>query len=139
MNKLSYEEALEKAPFLIVSTIGTSMLPLIKEGENTIKITKVSAKLKRGDVLLFKRDDGSYVLHRLVRVKKDKLLMCGDNQVVIEKIDINQVIGIMDGYFIGEEFISIDNKEYIKYYKKRLFNRPFRRFKYLVKRLIKKE
>ena len=71
MNKLSYEEALEKAPFLIVSTVGTSMLPLIKEGVNTVKITKINAKLKRGDVLLFKRDDGSYVLHRLVRVKKD--------------------------------------------------------------------
>ena len=127
---LSYEEALEKTPFLIVNTIGTSMLPLIKEGENQVKLIKVNRSLTKGDVLLYKRSDGTYVLHRLIRIKRSGLVMCGDNHAHLEKgVKQEQVIAIMDGFFKGEEYIDINNKDYIKYTKRVLHTLPFRRIK----------
>ena len=117
------------------------MLPLIREGIDTVKIVKVERKIKRGDVVLYKRDD-DYVLHRVVKVKSSKTVpeftMCGDNQIVLEKgVTLDRVIGVMDGFYKEEKYISINDLEYIKYYKKRLRNRIFRKIKCLIKRAFR--
>lgn len=117
------------------------MLPLIREGIDTVKIVKVNKDIKRGDVVLYKRD-GDYVLHRVVRTKKTKtgseFTMCGDNQVVLEKgVTLNRVIGVMDGFYKEEKYISINDLDYIKYYKKRLRNRIFRKIKCFIKRAFR--
>lgn len=73
---------------------GTSMLPLIRQGRDSVTLSKPSAPLKRGDIAFYLRDNGQYVLHRVVGVGGGSYTMCGDNQTVPEKgIEPRQIIG----------------------------------------------
>ena len=64
---------------------GTSMLPLLREGRDSVALVAPDS-IKRGDILLYRRPDGHFVLHRLMRIEKDATLtFCGDNQDRLEK------------------------------------------------------
>lgn len=71
---------------------GNSMHPLIKQNFYVVHLKKAE-KIKKFDILLYKRDNGNFVIHRVMKVK-DTLTMCGDNQIYHEKgIRIDQVLG----------------------------------------------
>ncbi len=53
-----------------VCLAGDSMRPFIRRGTDRVTIVPVTRALRRGDVVLFERGDGSYVVHR-VRFLKD--------------------------------------------------------------------
>lgn len=84
---------------------GTSMLPLIRQGRDCVTLAKPSAPLKKGDIAFYLRDNGQYVLHRVVGVDNGRYTMCGDNQTAPEKgIDPRQIIGLVIK-------ISVDGKQ----------------------------
>ncbi|MBR5586876.1 MAG: S24/S26 family peptidase [Clostridia bacterium] len=66
-----------------LTVTGKSMLPILMEYRDSVILEKTS-KLKKGDIALYRRSNGDYVLHRVVKIKKDGIAMCGDNQKVIE-------------------------------------------------------
>ena len=72
---------------------GTSMLPLLRQGIDSVALV-APRKFKRGDILLYQRANGQYVLHRLVRMRRDgSLWFSGDNHMTREKgIDRKQII-----------------------------------------------
>ena len=55
---------------------GTSMMPLIRQGIDSIVLKKAPDKLKKYDLPLYRRDDGHFVLHRVVGIDKDGYVMC---------------------------------------------------------------
>ena len=60
---------------------GSSMLPMLREGRDLVRLVKADGPLDRGEVLLYRRENGQYVLHRLIRMADDETcLLCGDNQ-----------------------------------------------------------
>lgn len=64
---------------------GTSNLPTLTGGRDTVILAQVQGALKRGDLPLYRRDSGQYVLHRIVSVQKDgTYTCCGDHQWVRE-------------------------------------------------------
>lgn len=120
---------------------GTSMLPLLRQGKDSVMLATPS-ELRKNDIILYKRSDGSYVLHRIIRIKKDGYLICGDNQFVIERgINSNNVIAKVVSFFRDENEIKLDNEKYLTYIKslkkrrikKRLFN-----YLSLIKNLLKR-
>lgn len=117
---------------------GKSMLPLIKEGRDTVTITKPCGRLKRGDVALYKRSNGQFVLHRVIKVCTDEYLMCGDNQAIPESgITDSQIIAVVSKFKINGILYSKDSKKLIRYEKRRR-NLFFRRIVLGIKRRIKK-
>ena len=80
---------------------GTSMLPLLRQGKDSVVLVKADGALSRGDVPLYKRDDGQYVLHRIVKVEKDgTYTMCGDNQTALERgIRQEQIIAALSAIY----------------------------------------
>ncbi|MBE6763268.1 MAG: ATP-binding cassette domain-containing protein [Ruminococcaceae bacterium] len=76
-------EAFSRGQTITIPVTGTSMMPLLrpKDGVTLAQISSV----ERGDILLYRRHDGQYVLHRVVEVYADSVDFCGDNQVVIEQ------------------------------------------------------
>ncbi len=75
---------------------GTSMLPLIWEKRDYIRLGKAPEQLKRMDIILYQRENGAYVLHRILKVNKDEYILCGDNQLALEYgIKREQVIGVV--------------------------------------------
>ena len=90
---------------------GTSMLPMLRQGKDTVTLSPVSGRLKKYDLPLYVRDDGHYVLHRIVSVGDDYTCI-GDNQFVFEKgVRQDQIIGVVtsfsrDGKKIGTSCVS---------------------------------
>lgn len=76
---------------------GNSMNPFLIDGRDIVWLRAHSqTDLKRGKILLFKRSDGTFVLHRVRKVLPDNiLLMNGDAQTWCEKIETHQVVAVV--------------------------------------------
>lgn len=89
------------------------MLPLIRQGKDSVGLVKPDGRLKKNDIIFYLRDDGHYVLHRIVKVEDDSYTLCGDNQVMLESgIVDGQIIGVVERVFRGEKEISGKNLGY---------------------------
>ena len=84
---------------------------------------------------VFKRDSGEFILHRVIKVKKDSYVFCGDNQWIIEKgiKDHNIIVVVCKLECDGKTF-SADDAEYMKYVKKRVGTRVIRNWKKILLR-----
>ena len=92
-SQIKFEEVLEKDGELFFTNVGYSMYPLIKEREDILHIVKTS-DYKRGDIILFKSNVEHYVLHRIIKRKKDKIITAGDyNYFKDQPITPDQVLG----------------------------------------------
>ena len=64
---------------------GYSMYPLFVPGRDSAVIEKADCdRLKKGDVILYRRENGILVLHRICRITKDGFYTVGDNQTVAD-------------------------------------------------------
>lgn len=89
----SFEEVLEKDGELYYTNVGYSMYPLIRQREDILRIVK-SDTYKKGDIILFKSNVDHYVLHRILKIKKDKIVTAGDyNYFKDQPITKEQVLG----------------------------------------------
>lgn len=120
---------------------GTSMMPLLRQGKDSVMLGTPS-ELKENDIILYKRNNGAYVLHRIIRIKKSGYLICGDNQFVIERgINSNNVIAKVVSFFRDDNEIKLDNEKYtayIKSLKKRRIKKRLFHYLALIKNLFKK-
>ena len=88
-----FEDVLNSDGELYFTNVGYSMYPLIKEREDILHIIKTD-NVKKGDVILFKSDNNHYVLHRILKIKKDKIITAGDyNYFKDQPITREQVLG----------------------------------------------
>lgn len=73
---------------------GSSMNPFLISRRDMVYLRKHTEKdFSRGNIILFKRKDGSLVLHRVKKNCHDgSMLLCGDAQTKCEKIEKSQVI-----------------------------------------------
>ena len=98
MNKSTFEEEISKTGKLIYTSVGNSMMPIIRENCDILIIEKVSGRLKKYDIPLYKRASGQYVLHRILKIRKDSYVTCGDNRWKKEyDITDDNIIGVLTG------------------------------------------
>lgn len=138
-------EVIEKGGEFHLFPRGTSMEPLLHAGDDSVMLGAVG-EIKNGDVLFYRRKNGQFVLHRMVGKHKNTLTMRGDNQNALEYgILPKQVFAKMVGFYKGDVYHSLDEKEYLEYTKKQLTRTPFyrknptlvnllRKIKHLIKR-----
>ena len=117
MNKtLSFKQELEENGFLLYTNKGRSMEPLIKEGRDVLLIRKVDSRLNKYDIALYKRENGSYVLHRIMKVNDEDYVLCGDNQYKREYgIKDRQILGKLDLIIRGDRQIKLEGFSYRLY------------------------
>lgn len=81
-----------------LSTTGTSMRPMLYQGDSTVEIVAAPEKLRKYDLPLYRRDNGQYVLHRVVGVGETYTCV-GDNQFELEHgIRHDQIIGVVKSF-----------------------------------------
>ena len=69
-----------------VPVAGTSMCPFLHPGD-TVYLDIPAKPPEVGDILLFRRPSGAYILHRVVGIEPDgRLWLLGDSQMVKEAI-----------------------------------------------------
>lgn len=74
---------------------GTSMQPMLSHLRDTVWLTRLKGPPRRGSVLLFRRENGQVVMHRVLRVKGDSLKMNGDGQVFTEWIPKTKCVAVV--------------------------------------------
>lgn len=121
---------------------GISMLPMIRQGVDSVILSPVSDKLQKYDLPLYQRDDGKYILHRIVKVEETYTCV-GDNQFVKEPgVRHDQMIAVVTGFTRGEKEHSVTEWTYRLYCRFWHYSRPFRhlwrRAKGKMRRLIGK-
>lgn len=94
------EEQLASGKEVCFTPKGSSMLPLLVPDRDEVVLTAPPEKLKKYDLPLYRRASGQFVLHRVVKVKKDgSYVMCGDNQYVREDgIKHGQIVGVVESF-----------------------------------------
>ena len=81
---------------------GTSMLPLIRQGKDSVALHRLDRPPKKDDILFYQRRDGSYVLHRVKEVTPQGLTLWGDNHIMLEQgVQEEQIIGYAARIFRG--------------------------------------
>ena len=96
------ECCLQEQGYAIVPIKGTSMYPLLREGDSRVQIAERSGRpLRKGDVILYRRKNGALVLHRIVRLAESGVfLVCGDHQwKPDEQVTDEQILAVAQGFF----------------------------------------
>ena len=92
---------------------GSSMHPVFRNRKDTVMLRAFDGKLNKGDVILYRRDDGSFILHRVIsRPKAGHFLCSGDNQYISEKVCQEQVMALVESFTRGGKHISSDSMRY---------------------------
>ena len=113
------EQCLQELGYAVVPVRGTSMWPLLKEGKTRVQVeAKEGRQVRKGDMVLYRRKDGTLVLHRIIKVEKDTFLVCGDHQwKQVEQVQENQILAVGQGFFQNGHYID-DNTWWYRIYKK---------------------
>lgn len=95
---------------------GTSMLPLIRQGVDSVALRSLDGPVKKQDILFYRRSDGSYVLHRVKSVGRRGIVLWGDNQHVLEYgVTEDQIIGRVARIFRADHEINCRSFKYRAY------------------------
>ncbi len=144
-DKLDLEKLLAEGKNVCVPPVGYSMYPVIVPDRDKVVIAPVkdTGMLKRGDVVLYRREGSILVLHRIWKVKKDGFYMVGDGQSEVEgPVSGEQVRGMVTVLIRKGREVPTEELRYRLATGLWLYCRPFRpvilRFVRKIKRCLKK-
>ena len=105
---------------------GISMLPMLRQGIDSVELSPLPEKLKKYDLPLYQRDDGHYILHRIVKVG-ETFTCVGDHQFVVEEgVRQDQMIAIAVGFYRRGKYCSAESFGYRFYSRFWHWTRPLR-------------
>ena len=123
----SIEQVLQETGIYVGPTVGTSMLPMLKNRRDTIVVKTKTERLKPLDVALYTRG-GKYILHRVLSVTDTGYIIRGDNCYFDEIVPEETVIGVLTEFFRKKKHYFCTDEKYLKYAKKRVQRYKLRRF-----------
>ena len=93
---------------------GNSMRPMLTHLRDSVVLTKCDPNtLRVGDIPLYRRENGTYVLHRIMKVHDTAYDISGDHQWVLEKdIQKSQVLCVVKGFTRKGKYYSCEHKGY---------------------------
>ena len=113
-DKIDLEQLLRDGNIIRIKPQGYSMYPLFIPGRDEALIQQTdSTDCRRNDVVLYRRDHGILVLHRICRVTSDGFYMVGDNQFEVEgPLRPDQIRGRLIAFIHNGKEISVKNPVY---------------------------
>ena len=121
-------ESLDNGQSVRFSPRGISMLPMLRQGIDSVVLSPLPETLKKYDLPLYKREDGKYILHRIVGAG-DTYVCMGDNQFIPEPgVRREQMIALVAGFYRGDKYHSVEEPAYKLYCRFWHISRPIRHF-----------
>jgi hypothetical protein len=94
---------------------GVSMLPMLRQGIDSVVLSPAPETLKKYDLPLYQREDGKYILHRIVGAGNTYICM-GDNQFELEQgLRHDQMIALVTAFYRGDRKVEVDSFGYRVY------------------------
>ncbi|MCR5703909.1 MAG: S24/S26 family peptidase [Eubacterium sp.] len=118
MEKITIQQCLKEQGFYMAGVHGDSMMPMLRQGKDVVKIVPAKGILKELDLPLYQRPTGEYVLHRIIAVKDGYYITCGDNRFLKEKVPFGWIVGVMESFVQDGMEIMADDSKYLAYVKK---------------------
>lgn len=114
--KTTFEEEIRKHGKLVYTNVGFSMMPLLRQGRDLMIISgKPEGRLKKYDAVLYKCG-GRYILHRILKVRKNDYVICGDHNWRREYgITDDQIIGVLTAFVRDGAEIPVTDRRYLMY------------------------
>lgn len=100
-----------------INITGVSMVPMLVPNRDCVTLRKADgSSLNVNDVVLYRRDNGDFVLHRLWKIDANQFIMVGDGQRVLEYgICDNNIIAKVIAFNRNDKTYNVDNKAYKLY------------------------
>lgn len=112
-------QALEKYKKIVQPINGISMLPMLDEEKDAVELVAINGHLEKYDLVLFQRENGQLVLHRIIAVKKNYCLICGDNSIAVEKVPMDRILALASGFYKDGKYVSCQDEAYRAYVQER--------------------
>ena len=123
-----FQERLSAGQTVRFSPRGISMLPMLRQGIDDVVLSPIPEKLKKYDLPLYQRDDGHFVLHRIVRVGETYTCI-GDNQFELEHgLRHDQMIALVTAFYRNGKYHSVNELTYRIYCRFWHYSRGLRHF-----------
>ena len=107
---------------------GISMLPMLRQGIDSVILSPLPEKLSKYDLPLYQRDDGHYILHRIVSAGEPYTCI-GDNKFVLEHgVRHDQMIALVTAFTRGGREIAVTDPGYRLYCRFWHYSRTLRHF-----------
>ena len=112
----TFEEQLELCGRLVYYNVGDSMMPLLKENRDLMVLEKPPRAVRKYDAVLYKRENGQYVMHRIIGEREDGFVLCGDNRFCKEYgVKREQILALLTAVVRNGKEIRYDSFLYKLY------------------------
>lgn len=110
-------EFLAEGKSVTVTARGNSMRPMLFDLRDRLTLSPCHLdKLNIGDVIFYRRDNGSYVVHRIVEKEDGNFTLMGDCQAYKERdIRPDQILARVTSFVRRGKKISCTDKGYLRY------------------------
>lgn len=92
---------------VVTMTSGDSMEPLLLDHSTRVVIRKADGMLKKGDLPVYRRPSGQFVMHRIIRVKAPYYYTRGDNRYGLEQVPQKWVLGVVTEIYRKKRHFSV--------------------------------
>lgn len=108
---------METAGHAVLNVSGYSMMPMLHHRKDSVVLEQIKESPKKGDLMLYRRENGAYILHRILKKKPQHYICCGDNQVAKEVVEESQMLAVVTAFTRKGKRIPVDSKGYRLYVK----------------------
>lgn len=102
---------------VVTMTSGDSMEPLLFHRSTRVVIRQADGILQKGDLPVYRRPSGQFVMHRIVSVKDDCYWTRGDNRYGTECVPKEWVLGVVTEIYRKNRHIFVTDWRYRLYVK----------------------
>ena len=97
---------------------GNSMRPFLNDNSDSVVVKSIDRRLRKGDIIFYNRFDAVVVMHRIVKIKDDKMWLCGDAQSTLEgPLDVSKAFAMVCSVIHNEKIYDA-NSAYFRIYSK---------------------
>lgn len=138
--KIDLEQLLRDGNIIRIKPQGYSMYPLFIPGRDEALIQQAdSTDCHKSDIILYRRDQGILVLHRICRITSDGFYMVGDNQYEVEgPLRHDQIIGKLIAVNRNGREFSVKNPMYKFFSSLWIFMLPVRPYCFKLSAFLRK-
>lgn len=116
MKNRTFEDEIRQNGYLVYTNVGVSMMPLLRQNRDLMVIEHKEGRCAKYDAVLYKRKNGQYVLHRILKVREKDYVICGDNCWRREYgITDEQILGVLTAVVRDGKNMPVTDRKYQKY------------------------
>ena len=123
-----YLEGLKEGKKVKIEPFGFSMYPLLVGNRDSLILKSIDCPLRRGDICLYRRDDGKYVTHTVHHTDDKGTYFLGESQKNIEgPLRDDQILAVAESFIRKGKEYSCENRKYKFAHEIWIRLRPFRK------------